>query len=217
MSTTDPFEHDDAAYVLGALSNTERAAFEAHLPGCEECLLRVQEISNVPALLREVDVADVLVADEPLPDTLLPRLLREVSARRRRARALIGGLAVVAAGCVAALVIALWPSASTPAPAGQPFSAIGQVPVVASAVLTPTQWGTAIRLDCYYTRQPTAHALSYSLVVYDKAGNRHVAGDWTVPRKQEISFTTGTSLTRDQIAKLVITLPDGTPVLRLRT
>ncbi|MDT4946344.1 MAG: putative zinc-finger, partial [Pseudonocardiales bacterium] len=31
---TDPFVHDDAAYVLGALSDAERREFEAHLETC---------------------------------------------------------------------------------------------------------------------------------------------------------------------------------------
>ena len=33
----DEFEHSDAAYVLGALSPSERRAFEEHLRECESC------------------------------------------------------------------------------------------------------------------------------------------------------------------------------------
>ena len=52
---TDPFEHFDAAYVLGALDDTDRAAFEQHLPGCDECRQRVAELSGLPGLLAGVE------------------------------------------------------------------------------------------------------------------------------------------------------------------
>jgi hypothetical protein len=86
-----------------------------------------------------------------------------------------------------------------------------------SAVLTQKAWGTAIDLNCRYVHGSVDHPWTYDLVVYDKAGNRRVAGDWTVPKDKDIKFTTGTSLSEDQISRLVITLPDGTPVLRLVT
>ena len=73
MSTTDPHRYDDAAYVLGALAPDERAAFEAHLATCAECVARVHEIDVVPALLAGIDEADLAdladLADEPMPDT----------------------------------------------------------------------------------------------------------------------------------------------------
>lgn len=212
----DPFAHDDAAYVLGALSPEERDAFEAHLRECDACFMRVQEISDIPAILRDVTEADVLVTDERPPDTLLPRMLREASRRRRRAHTLMGTLAAVAAAAVIALVIVLWPSSSTPAPAGRPFTPVSETtPVAANAVLTSKAWGTEIRLNCRYTRDNLSHAWSYQLVVYDRAGHKRVAGDWTVPRDKDISYTTGTALDKAQISQLVITLKDGTPVLRL--
>ena len=36
----DPFEYDDAAYVLGALSHEGRIAYEEHLQGCARCTAR---------------------------------------------------------------------------------------------------------------------------------------------------------------------------------
>lgn len=216
----DPFLHDDAAYVLGALSPEDRDAFEAHLRDCDGCLMRVQSISEIPALLRgvsEADVeADVLGSAERAPETLLPRMLRAASAGRRRTRGVIGALAAIAAACAIALVVVLWPNSSTPAPTGPLFTPVINTPVAVNAVLTSKSWGTQIQLNCRYVSD-TEHAWTYDLVVYDRAGNKHAAGDWTVPPDKDINYTTGTSLNRDQIAKLVITLPDGTPVLRLVT
>jgi hypothetical protein len=213
----DPFMHDDAAYVLGALSPHEREAFEAHLRDCDACFGRVQELSGMTSLLQDVTEADLLAIDERPPDTLLPRLMRQASARRRRSRTLIGALAAVAAACAISLVVVLWPSSSTPAPAGRPFHPVIAAPIAANAVLTSTAWGTSIELNCRYTHSGVDHAWTYDLVVYDRAGNKHVAGDWTVPPDKDISYTTGTSLDKSQISKLVITLPDGTQVMRLIT
>lgn len=46
----------DAAYVLGALSCAERREFEAHLGICASCRAAVAELSNMPPLLRLLDV-----------------------------------------------------------------------------------------------------------------------------------------------------------------
>jgi hypothetical protein len=143
--------------------------------------------------------------------------MREASARRRRSRTLIGALAAVAAACALSLVIVLWPSSGTSTPSGLAFKPVIQTPVAASAVLTSKAWGTSIELNCRYKHTGVDHAWTYELIVYDHAGNKHVAGDWTVPPDKDISYVTGTSLDKSQISRLVITLPDGTQVLRLVT
>jgi hypothetical protein len=209
----DPFRHDDAAYVLGALSADERDAFEAHLATCADCTARVAEIRGLPDLLAGIDEADVLAAD-PVPDTLLPALLRSAAGRRRRTRVTIGALASLAAACVIALVVVLWPSSSAPAPTRQQFVAVGQVPLTASAVLTPKAWGTAIDIRCHYL-PGVESTFRYGLVVYSRAGGRYPAGSWTLPPDKDIDYRTGTALRAAQIARIEITLPGGRPVLRL--
>ena len=96
-----PFAHDDAAYVLGALSPVERLDFERHLGGCDDCTRAVRELAGLPGLLRRVEasVQEHPPVDEPVPDTLLPTWSHEVRrARRRRTCAAAGSAAVVAAG-----------------------------------------------------------------------------------------------------------------------
>ncbi len=114
----DPFEYDDAAYVLGALAPAEHAAFELHLRSCDACQARVREVRGVPALLAGIGVDEVLAVAEPAapPDTLLPGLLRRAARQRRRQRWLIGGLASVAAACLIALVVVVWPASHTDRP-----------------------------------------------------------------------------------------------------
>src|ERR1700738_1996068 len=48
---TCEFTFDDGAYVLGALSPAERAAFERHLPGCASCRESVADLAVLPGLL----------------------------------------------------------------------------------------------------------------------------------------------------------------------
>ena len=50
-----PFAHDDAAYVLGALSPAERLEFERHLGRCDDCTRAVRELAGLPGLLGRVD------------------------------------------------------------------------------------------------------------------------------------------------------------------
>src|SRR5262245_49866304 len=51
-------EHDDGAYVLGALSPAERAAYERHLSTCSFCREAVADIAVLPGLLGRLDPAD---------------------------------------------------------------------------------------------------------------------------------------------------------------
>ena len=96
-----------AAYVLGALPAGERSEFEAHLDQCTDCRQSVSELAGIPGLLSRVSPAD-LADPEPVPDTLVPRLLRAVRRSGRRRRVVVGLLsaaAVVLAVTGTALVV----------------------------------------------------------------------------------------------------------------
>ncbi|MGH3360416.1 MAG: anti-sigma factor family protein, partial [Nocardioidaceae bacterium] len=73
--TEDPFEHFDAAYVLGSLTPADRRDFERHLPECPRCTQAVRELAGMPGIMAKARPAERDVAAPPLPDTLLPRLL----------------------------------------------------------------------------------------------------------------------------------------------
>jgi hypothetical protein len=225
MTEVDPFEYDDAAYVLGALSPAEYAVFEQHLQTCPACQARVAEISRVPALLAGITAEEAFgtdadaarIAAEPMPDTLLPGLIRRAEVRQRRRRWLVGGLASVAAACLIALVAVIaWPSSSSPAP--KPFAerTLVQVvpgPVRATATLTAKAWGTEIELDCSYLPGRAEKAFSYDLVAVGPNGHTEHLGSWRLPPDEDIEWSTGTSFTPQQLRRLDITLPDGTTVL----
>lgn len=214
----DPFEYDDAAYVLGAMSSDENAAFERHLRGCAACTARVQEVQDIRVLLAEVSADHLTAANEPVPDTLLPMLVRRAQAERRRGRRMVTGLAAVAAACLIALIVVLWPTRSSqpgPATAARPFVAVTQSPVRATAMLTAKAWGTAIDVHCRYADTSIDKSFRYDLVVYGRDGSAQTVGSWQLPPGREVSFPAGTALPQSQIAKIEIRLPDGRTILRL--
>jgi carotenoid cleavage dioxygenase-like enzyme len=68
----------DAAYVLDALSDTDRREFEVHMAGCHSCRQAVAELEAIAPMLSLLD--DERAAVPPCPD-LLPSLLAKADQR----------------------------------------------------------------------------------------------------------------------------------------
>jgi hypothetical protein len=214
-SSDDPFRYDDAAYVLGALDDADRIAFEAHLETCADCRARVAEARPAVALLADLTLSDI---DEPapVPDTLLPGLLRRAERERGRRRWITGSLGAVAAACVAALIVVLLPSGSTDSgPPARAFAQLRPGPVTATAQLVSRGWGTEIDLECRYADEDDPGDVAYNLVVFDTGHNKHPVGSWTLAPGDKTDFTGGTSVRTADIARIEITLENGTPILQL--
>jgi hypothetical protein len=214
---TDLFETWDGAYLLGTLSAAENEAFEEHLLTCDACAARVRELAPLPGLLAQLSEQDVrdLARPEPMPDTLLPRLLRAAQVRRRRGRALIGALATAAAACALALTVVLWPTGTTSLPAAEAMRVlIPGAPLHATVRLIPQRWGTEIDMRCSYAEYGSG-ATSYVLVAYSRKGVPQRLGGWSLAPGETQTFHPPTSLRADQIGRLVLQLPNGRPVLEL--
>lgn len=213
----DRFAHDDAAYVLGALSPEEAAAFEEHLATCMICQDNVGEISALPSMLAGITEADLRDADanSTPPDTLLPSLLRAARRERSRRRWVATGVAGLAAAAIVALSIALVSSGSGSGGGPKPLAmkALVSSPVEATAVVKDVDWGTRITLHCKYESAYQAD-VSYNLVVHAKDGTTVSGGSWQLNPDRTTNFVGGTSLHRDQISSIDITA--GTkPILTL--
>ncbi len=93
----DDIHEWDAAYVLGSLSATDRALFEAHLEGCDACMRSLAELSGLPGVLRMLPVEEAIaLMDEPeapaVPQPVAPA--QDAPGHRvprRRRRPLAGG------------------------------------------------------------------------------------------------------------------------------
>jgi len=234
--STDEFALHDAAYVLGALSPADRRAFESHLKGCAACAGSVAELAGLPGLMSRVSLDQLTEEAEPLPETLLPSLAREVRRQRRRRRLVVAASAAAAAALIAVGAVAVTgqdspgrplatpstsaPSASSPSGTGDlAFAAVVASPVTASARLLDMAWGTRIDLTCAYQARGSfpAEGLPYAMVVIDRHGAAQQVAAWTSLPGRELTVLGASSLTRRDIVAVEIRTLSGLPILRLAT
>jgi hypothetical protein len=221
----------DGAYVLGALAPGDRLEFERHLAGCATCAPAVREIAGLPGLLGRVD--ESAIDDDgpgpslpPVPDTVLPRLRREVRSRSRRR--LVGtGLLAASVAAVVALALPLVdrspdtpPAASngdTPA-AARPMRPVDGGAMQATVSLAPVAWGTRLDLVCTY--EPSAYsegepAGTYTLVLRTTDGGVERVGTWRPVAGRAMRLSAATAVSRRDIASVQVETAQGRPVLRL--
>ena len=229
--------HQDAAYVLGALSPGERSEYQRHLAGCDECSRSVRMLAGMPGLLARVpeDVLDVArEGDDPVPSTLLPALVEEVRRRGKRRTWLASALAAAAAVAVIAGSIALGNALtgdepSTPAgPATSPASVapatpmypVRPLPVTAEVSLTSVAWGTRLDLTCTY-EEPTdgqkGRSWRYALVVETRDGEAEQVATWVAKPGKTFEITAATASPKSEIASVEVQTPEGETLLRLHT
>ena len=231
----DEFEHADGAYVLGALSPTERRAFEEHLRACESCARSVRELAGMPGLLAQVDPAVVESPEEPLPvpDTLLPALLKRVrrGRRRRLAWSLTGAAAAVLLGVTGATI---WAQDGDRPPDEEVAAAVdaramqqvGQDSVTATLAMEAVPWGTRLELTCTYDSGGTgidgtgdkyaqAGPPSYALVVETFDGGTEQVATWQAVPGKSIVVPAATAADRTDIASVDVRTTEGETLLEL--
>lgn len=204
MTSPDPFEHSDVAYVFGALDAAEVAQFETHLATCDQCAARVAEARGLTALLADVSEAEIVAQ---VPDTLLPGLLRRAGAERRRQRWITTGLAGIVAACLVTIAIMAFPSSSSHhVDRTVALTAVVTSPIRATAELTQTDSGTQIKLHCTYSGRAGREAgAEYWLVVFDKHHNPTRLSNWTLGPGEDQVFQASTALPEDQISQISVT------------
>lgn len=204
-----------AAYVLGALTASERSAFEEHLADCAECRQAVTDMAGIPGLLSRVSPAD-LADPLPVPDTLVPGLLRAVRRSGRRRRVVVGLLsaaAVVLAVTGTALVV----DRSNDHPGGASLTAMTAVadsPVTASASLVAHKWGTEVHMTCRYA-DTSEWSRPYDLVAVDDDGTSYDLATWVVGPGKTASVSGSLPVQPEHIDRLEVRLASGQPILRL--
>jgi hypothetical protein len=228
------FAHDDAAYVLGALSPAERLDYERHLPTCDACSGSVRALAGMPGLLDLVDagVLEDPPADPPLPATLLPSLHRAVDARRRRRTVVVAGFAAAAAA-VAALAIPVvihragddppvaGPTTSSPSKDVETLDMVadGPAPIRATLGLEPVTWGTRMLLTCTYDTAwvdiDLPDEVDYLLYVRATDGHTEQVGSWRSVDGTTMHVPAATSVAREDIASVEVRTSEGRVVLRL--
>ena len=222
----DKYQTYDAAYVLGALSAADKHAFELHLGSCDACAERVAEAAAATSLLALAPSSALQMpgtdanapwAQEPLPDTLLPRLLQLVPRKRPTRRSVWAAGTAAAAAClvlVSALVIPRHgPASSSPPQAATTMSNVGTAPIKASVqVVTHDSWA---QVNVWFTYQ--AHTFTegnYQAVARNKDGRSEIIGTWPGIPGQTAVVRTPTHFHTDELASIDIVNAQGTVVSR---
>lgn len=220
------FEHDDGAYVLGALSAEDRAAFERHLPGCDSCTSAVRELAGLPGLLARVPV-EALDPDHrppPVPATLLPAVLWRVRRARRRRTWATAGL-VAAAAAITGVVVGVTvqddgstnnTSQVTAAKARQ-FTPVGVQRISGWISQTKVSWGTRLDLTCSYATDAygSADAVTYWMVVTRTDGTTERVASWKALPGETMKLSAATAATPGEIASISVRTAGGREALRL--
>jgi predicted anti-sigma-YlaC factor YlaD len=201
-----------AAYVLGALPAAERTAFETHLAGCPDCRRTVADLAGIPGLLSRVTPADLADA-APVPDTLVPGLVRAVRRSSRRRRLLVGGLAA-AAVALAVAGTAVVVGGSNDEPSEIAMQAVVRSPVTASAALVAHPWGTEVTMRCRYD-ESSSWSRPYALVAVDDQGTAYQIATWTVGPGHTATVRGSVPVPRARIDRLEVRTLTGQALLRL--
>jgi hypothetical protein len=240
----DPFEMDDAAYLLGALSAAERTRYEQHLQTCEACSRSLTELAGVPGMLRRLPVEVVQSMDAALedvpddwqtpPPSVLAGALARAQLEDRRARRVrtvrwASALTTAAAAVVVGVLAFVLPDPTEPPPAEPPptaqldFEALVPTRLSANVALRDVAWGTRIELECAYPQgypqggtrgDDGSSEVAYSLVVHETDGGSQQVATWNAVAGRELTIDAATAVREHDIASIEIRSQDGTPLMR---
>jgi hypothetical protein len=204
---TCPMMMSLGVYVLDAADTAERRRLEAHLPTCPACRAELSRLAPLPALL--ADIPETMRDTAPSPG----RVAGPRSRPRRRSMPRAAAWPRWAAGAAACLAAAaatsgLLLSSASGGNRGAAVTLSGTNPavhVVATAVLTPTSWGTSIQLQV----RGLPENVECRLVVRSRAGQAEVSGAWNAWQNGPVSIPASASWRPSDIASLQVRTTAG--------
>src|SRR4051794_22727997 len=206
---------DLGAYVLGALDPAERRQVDEHVARCPACAAELAEFAALPALLDRVRPEDLLAPPAtPSPD-LFDRVSAAAAADRRRVAegrpARRGRRLVLVAAAVLVVVgagagITSWLLAS-----GEETRTVVAGPV--HMTVTVDEQGDGTALDVIVAGVPPR--TNCTLVVVDRDGDRHQAGEWSATYEGEAWFKGWSDVDRSDVDDILLLGTDGQELVRV--
>jgi hypothetical protein len=215
-----PHAFDDGAYVLGALSPVERAAYEEHLAQCDECRASVARMAPLPGLLRRVDPD--AIAEETSTPGRLPRLIAAVAGQRRRQarwrRWRVAGAAAAAALTAVIATVVVAGALEGGAPDSEQMEPVAASVVVSGWVgLTDTDAGTEVWLRCTYPRVDDPgygdEPRVFRLIAVSDHGAHEQVGSWLAGPDDTVTVTGVTRFTSGELLRLELRDADDATLL----
>jgi hypothetical protein len=225
-------EHDDGAYVLGALSPAERAAYERHLATCSFCREAVADIAVLPGLLGRLDPAEFAklldpTLTSPMPErNRMPDLVTAAQTTRRqerkkfRVRVLSTALAAAVVALIVGLGVVFWmggpgtPTTTSPGPTVAMSSIADDSPITAEISLRSTTGGTKVNLTCTYARSSQyKQPYTIRLVAYGPDNEVEQLGSWVASPGTEFSMPGVTHFVAGSLSRLELVRNDGKALL----
>ena len=194
---------------MGALDPVDRRRMDQHVLDCPACAAELQEFAALPPLLATVPLDDL--RDEPVtpsPD-LYDRVAAAAAAEssppaRGRRWLLVAAAALVIIGAGAGIT-------SWVLGAGEVTRTVVAGPVHMSVTVTGQGSGTA--LDVSVAGVP-AHT-NCTLVVVDRDGDRHTAGEWAATYEGKAWFKGWSDVDRSDVENVVLLGSQGQELVRV--
>ena len=205
---TDGIHEWSAAYVVGALDDTDRETFELHLRDCARCQADVVDFVPLPALVRLVDLPDVEAGTIDVSEAVIAGVRRDRTLElRRRERWLMATAAVAVVVACGAIVAAIVLSRDTePAFGGPPVELVlDESGGITGRVTTSERgWGTRVEIDLFDVPERDR----YLLWAVGLDGTWDVSASWGASPEGTCRVVGATRLYPDQIVRFVVTSAD---------
>ncbi|SDT72567.1 anti-sigma factor [Actinoplanes derwentensis] len=214
--------HDDAAYVLGALSPIERAAYENHLATCSFCREAVADLAQVPDMLDRLDAdeferlldPDLFSSHRPSPrPPSRPAVKKSRVLRTRIASTAVAAVLVLGIGGG----VTAW-AMNRDNPAGPPLGpAIAMTavengsPIAATVRITSTPGGSRVEMHCEYSS--TGKPYTFRLIAYGPDEQREQLGSWLAQPGADFLMPAATHFAQGSLARLELVRYDGKVML----
>jgi hypothetical protein len=206
----------DAAYVLGALSQSDRRSYEDFLAANPAQAAELTELAGLPGILnalsREEAVALTdLAGDAPVdaPPDNVASLAQAAVKRQRRSRrtGLVAAVSLAAALAIVGGVVGatVFPSPATvQTVAMAPMQPGAREGVTAQVAITEKKWGTELNWACQYTKDWSRDVASYDIVVTTKDGAQTAVGSWKPAGDEATGLSAATSIPTSEIRSVDI-------------